>query len=57
MIWMQGIEILATFVDIIMGIWMNVKVLGKEKVCWKRLVRLAVVVTAVVWCCNQIQLF
>jgi len=57
MIWMQGLEILATFTEAILGIWMNVKVLGKEKVAWKRLLGLAVVVTVVVWGCNQIQLF
>ena len=57
MIWMQCMEILATFTEAFLGIWMNVKVLGKEKVDWKKLTGMAVVVTTVVWCCNQIQLF
>lgn len=53
----QICEILATFVEILLGILVIVKTIGDGKVKWKQSVVVSAAITIIIWIFNQCQLF
>lgn len=57
MIMFQAVEWLATFVEILTGILVIVRILTEENIRWKESTAAACVITLAIWCLNQYQLF
>lgn len=57
MIVLQIFEWLATFVEILLGVLVIVKVLSEKNVKWKECMIMVCIITIIIWCINQYQLF
>lgn len=57
MIGIQIIEILATFAEVLVGIWVNTEILSEKEYKKKNILWVTIIVTFMVWMLNQYKLF
>lgn len=57
MIGIQIIEILATFAEVLVGIWVNTEILSENEYKKKNILWVTIIVTFMVWMLNQYKLF